>query len=478
MRINIKIKLAMVLSVLILMSTSFLAIVIINHQKMSLEIQMRNMASTLTDELANDSKMALLEGDHLSLNLTIQNVIRYPGVVNAYILDKSLSIEGHADLSEVGTPYYGDPKTILNAKDTRPWLIEEDSDTLSFATPIIFRETIVGYAVIVFSKDFVRQEVKKTIKKSTLIALLVITVVAFFSIPMASSLLRPLYRLIEGTHEIARGSLGYRIPYDKRKDEIGDLINSFNYMAEELEKKEVLKGAFNRYVSTHIADEILKKPENVRLGGEKRDITVLFGDIRGFTALTRQMQPEEIVELLNSHFTMLTEIIFNFGGTVDKFMGDAIMGLFGSPIHTEDHTEQGIKAVFCINEILSLVNKTRERGGRVPLPMGIGLDSGLVILGNMGSKVRMEYTAIGDTVNIASRLAGLAKGGEILISEAIYETVKPNIVTEQIPLVEVKGVEEPLVIYRLVGLCHGWKEDVEDAVHRISVELRKEGIIV
>src|SRR3989338_8754492 len=202
-----------------------------------------------------------------------------------------------------------------------------------------------------FSKDFINEKIKESQNKIVLITISVIIIVVLLSVPLASELLKPIFMLVKGTKEIALGNLWYRIPPGK-KDEIGDLIDSFNYMTSELEKKEILKGAFNRYVSEPVANEILKSPEKIK---------VLFADIRGFTALTRQMQPETIVELLNRYFTILTEVIFYFDGTVDKFIGDEVMGVFGSPIPREDHVKQGIKAALVIKRIMSEENRSREK---------------------------------------------------------------------------------------------------------------------
>ncbi|MBI3756027.1 MAG: adenylate/guanylate cyclase domain-containing protein [Deltaproteobacteria bacterium] len=445
------------------------------QQRLGLEAQMHNMASTITDKFANDSKMPLLQNDHLTMNLLVQNLLRYEGIINAYILDEKFFIAGHKELQEVGIKYYGDEKSLLTAKEFRPWLIENDRDTLTFASPISFKKTTVGYVVVIFSKDFIKGEVKKAQKKIIVITISVIIIVIILSIPLASGLLKPIFMLVKGTREIAMGNLWYRIPPRKR-DEIGDLIDSFNHMTSELEKKEILKGAFNRYVSKPVADEILKNPEKIQLGGESREITVIFADIREFTALTRQMQPEAIVEILNRYFTILTEVIFHFDGTVDKFIGDAVMGVFGSPIPREDHLKQGIKAAVVIKKVMSEVNRSRDKRGLVLLPMGLGLDSGDVIVGSMGSKVRMEYTAIGDAVNVSSRLTGIAKEGEILISEKVYLQMQEYISCIKLPDVNIKGITGPFSVYNLLDIKDAWKAEL-DTVFNITLDkMRKDGI--
>src|SRR3990170_27841 len=225
-----------------------------------------------------------------------------------------------------------------------------------------------------------------------------------------------------------------------------------------------MKGVFNRYVSPHVADEILKEPESLKLGGERREVTVFFADIRGFISHTRGMSPEETVETLNRYFTLITEIVFRFEGTIDKFIGDSVMCVFGSPIKSETHLEQGLKAAFAIREALSEVNSRREEKGIPPFPMGIGLDSGEVIVGNMGSKMRMEYTAVGEAVNMASRLTGLARGGEILVGENLYNGIAGMVHAGEVTGGEIKGIDSPVRLYNIAGLKGPWKSEVKGVI--------------
>jgi adenylate cyclase len=341
---------------------------------------------------------------------------------------------------------------------------------------MVFQDTTVGYTVISFSKEFISERVRGAAASVVVVAVIAIILVSLLSIPLASRLLRPLFRLFKGTKEIAIGNFDYRIP-EGGKDEMGELIRSFNMMAMELKKKEVMKGVFNRYVSPDVADEILKEPESIRLGGERRDVTVFFADIRDFTSHSVRMPPEEIVEILNRYFTLITEIVFRFEGTIDKFIGDAVMGVFGSPIKSEAHLGHGIKAVFAIREAVSRVNQLRETMGQVPFHVGIGLDSGEVIVGNMGSSMRMEYTAVGEAVNMASRLSSMARGGEILINGELYASLQGMVVAEALTDTVIKGIDRPVKLYNIVELKGGWKSEVEDFVEEETERLVTDGMV-
>lgn len=469
MKIGIKIKLALTLSLNMAIVVGFLGFIMIDQQRSALETQMRSMALSITGQFARDSKAPLLQGDKLSMGLNVQNILEYPGIEDALILNENLDVQ----CCKKGESKQNIVVDSWKTASTPPWLIKEDMNTLSFLSPVVFQKTTVGYVNIKFSKRFINEKISEAITRVSIISISLISFLALLTLPFAARLLKPLFGIHRATSEIAMGNLGHRLP-DSRKDEIGELQRSFNNMAIKLEQKEVLKGALNRYVSKDIADEILNNPDNIHLGGEKKDVTVFFSDIRGFTAFSQQMEPEEVVELLNHYFSLLTEAIFHFGGSVDKFIGDAVMAVFGSPVKDENHMEQGIKAAVAIRELLDRANSLREKKGLSALPMGAGFDSGMAIAGNMGSSVRMEYTVIGDTVNLAARLSGVAKGGEIILDKKVFDKISEHAIGELCPEVSIKGIDKPLSLYKLSSLKGSWKDDVDTYVAKTIVTMEKE----
>ncbi len=472
MKIGIKARLAIILSLLGLVTTVAMGAVMISLQKGSLEEQFRTMASTITGELASDSKIPLMQKDTLAMHLLIESMLDYPGIYDAYVLSDNFVIEGHMNPQQVGEKYFDHKRLVSVAKERGPWLVREDGGMLTLASPIIFKDTTVGYTVVSFSNEFIKESIRGAITTAVLITMIAVVIVGLISMPLASTLLRPVFRLIKATREISLGNLDYRVPV-KGESEIGDLARSFNDMATELKKKEVMKGVFNRYVSPHVADEIMKEPERVMLGGDRRRVTVLFADIRGFTPLSSRLLPEVTVEILNRYFTLATEIIFRFEGTVDKFIGDAVMSVFGSPIRCEHHLPQAIKAAFAIGRATGVMNDRRHLRGLTPLYMGLGVDTGEVIVGNMGSQMRMEFTAIGEAVNMASRLTDIARPGELLISSAAYEEVKDNIEAKRLPEMSIKGVDGISAVYRVEGLKGTWKQEVDSVVDEVLMEFER-----
>ena len=219
------------------------------------------------------------------------------------------------------------------------------------------------------------------------------------------------------------------------------------YILEKIKRRKVLS-AFRKYVAPQVVEELSRKGEfHVELGGSKRDIAVLFVDIRGFTPMSESLKPEQVVEILNEYLSLTTNAIFQNGGTLDKFVGDATMAVFNAPFDLEDYV---YKAVCTARDIAAgsaeLEKKLMERFGKT-VSFGIGVNCGEAVVGNIGCEYRMDYTAIGDTVNTAARLESNAKAGQILISEAVYEAVKDRLEVTEVGVISLKGKSNGVFVY-------------------------------
>lgn len=236
----------------------------------------------------------------------------------------------------------------------------------------------------------------------------------------------------------------------------------FKYITEEKEKKWI-KGAFQYYVTESVMDEILKNPDMLKLGGEERELTVLFSDIRGFTTISEQLSPEKLVSLLNEYLTAMTDIVFEYRGYLDKYIGDAVMVVYGAPLPQEDHSRQACVTALKMMTELKLLQEKWEKEGLPFLDIGIGINTGPMVIGNMGSKRRFNYTVMGDSVNLASRLEGLNKnyGTHIIVSEKVYENVRNEFLCRELDMVTVKGKTEPSKIYELMGRIENTTDIVE-----------------
>jgi adenylate cyclase len=231
-------------------------------------------------------------------------------------------------------------------------------------------------------------------------------------------------------------------------------ISMQRFLAEERERERVRK-AFESYVAPTVVQEMLKHPEQLRLGGERREITVLFSDIRGFTSISEHMEndPESLVRLLHDFLNPMSNIIINHGGTIDKYMGDAIMAEFGAPLVQPDHALLACRAALEMAVTLKNLNAQWQEQGRLPLKIGVGVNSGPVAVGNMGSERLFDYTAIGDNVNLASRLEGLNKyyGTSILISQSTADLLGDSFILREVDRVQVKGKAQAAGIFEMIG---------------------------
>ena len=217
---------------------------------------------------------------------------------------------------------------------------------------------------------------------------------------------------------------------------------------ENIREEERKRGIYQRFLSPQIVDEIMNKAKTISLGGRRQNVTILFSDIRGFTEITEAKPPEYIVDLLNEYFAEMIDVIFKYGGTLDKFIGDGLMAVFGTPIYYKDHAKRGVAAALEMQEKLKALNMRNRKRGFVELAVGIGVNTGSVIAGNIGSEKRMEYTVVGNGVNIASRLEGLAQGGQILITESTYNELKGlKLDVEKLKQVQVRGKRGAMDIY-------------------------------
>ncbi len=230
-------------------------------------------------------------------------------------------------------------------------------------------------------------------------------------------------------------------------------ITIYRYVTEEKEKKKI-RGAFQYYLTASVINEMLKDPSKLKLGGDKKNLSVLFSDIRGFTTVSEKLTPEELVHLLNEYLTAMTDIVFKYDGLLDKYMGDAIMAVYGAPLDQPDHPLRACRTALDMIEALKKLQGKWSAEGRPVLNIGVGINTGEMVVGNMGSQMRFDYTVMGDSVNLGSRLEGINKeyGTNIVISEFTYEAVKDTLLCRELDSVRVKGKKLPVKIYELVGV--------------------------
>ncbi|HEX3274778.1 MAG TPA: adenylate/guanylate cyclase domain-containing protein [Gemmatimonadales bacterium] len=222
--------------------------------------------------------------------------------------------------------------------------------------------------------------------------------------------------------------------------------------AEQIRREAMVRSNFERYFAPNVAADIAQRGEAIGQGGERRPTTVLFSDIRGFTAIAEAMGPDAIARFLSEYFSEMVEVIFEHGGTLDKFIGDAVMALWGSPIAHVDDPDRAVRAAIGMQRAIGRLNERWMAQGRPEIGVGIGINHGEVFAGNIGSHRRLEYTVIGDAVNVAARLCAEAGPGEILVSEQLLKVVRDQLSCDYLPEMALKGKAHTVQVYRVRGI--------------------------
>ena len=244
------------------------------------------------------------------------------------------------------------------------------------------------------------------------------------------------------------------------------LLNmSYGFFVESRGKRQ-LAGLFGQYVPPELVQEMAKNPEKVDMAGESREMTVLFSDIRGFTQISEGLDPKQLTQMMNEFLTPMTKIIHEHRGTIDKYMGDAIMAFWGAPLKDENHAQNALNAALQMNAAITSINEKFAKKGWSGIKMGFGLNTGNMVVGNMGSSFRMAYTVMGDSVNLGSRIEGLTKyyGVDIMVSEFV-KAQTPTILYRELDLVRVKGKDKPVAIFEPIGLAETLTKETIDALN-------------
>ncbi len=281
-----------------------------------------------------------------------------------------------------------------------------------------------------------------------IIAISVITslLLSFF---VSKSVSTPLEKLAHAISEVEKENLNVQMDIVSN-DEIGKVTEGFNRMVKGLKKSELLKESFGKYLSEEIRDEILSG--RVSLDGEMKRVTLLFSDLRDFTTLVENTHPTKVVTILNQYFTEMTSAIKIHRGQVLQYVGDEIEAVFGAPVAYDDHPDMAVRAALEMRKRLIVLNQRLEKQGFKPLRHGIGIHTGAVLAGNIGSKDRVSYALVGDTVNLASRIEGLTKtySWDIILSQTSHDLLIDTFPTEQLSAVKLKGKKEEVMIYKLL----------------------------
>jgi class 3 adenylate cyclase len=301
----------------------------------------------------------------------------------------------------------------------------------------------VDYPVTVYLARLVA--VRNTIVGASLLGALAALILGVI---VARRVTGPITALTETATRVQAGDLSVEVPVHSR-DEVGRLTHAFNEMIEGLRQRDFIRNTFGRYVSPEVAQELLASPEAQRLGGEKREVTILMSDLRGYTRFAELGEAEAVMAVLNDVLARMTDVIIAHGGTINEFIGDAIFAIFGAPLAHPDHAERAAAAAIAMQRAMANVNEVHTTRGLPRFEMGIGINTGEAVVGNIGSEQRAKYAVVGAAVNLAARVEGCTVGGQIFLGPRTYACVRDLVEVGEPLSVEVKGVAEPLLLYEL-----------------------------
>jgi adenylate cyclase len=453
-RLPLRLKLSILITSLLTVTVLVLSGSLLRSQQQTLTDEMRKRGLTIAQNLAAGSKTALLTQDTLGLQLMVRDVARDGDVAYVAVTDPTGKVIAHSDLAQLGRELER-PDGATPLADTilvQAFSLPGQSEVIDFSVPLVFRHVHVGAAYVGFSQAGIAQAVARARTHAFVITLAMLAVGIGGAVGLGAALARPVVRLMQGTRAVADGDFSVALPVTSR-DELGTLTQAFNDMSRSLGEKEMIKRAFSRYVAREVVNEILKAPEQIALTGARRQVTVLFCDIRGFTATAESLPPEEVVELLNAFYDLMIETTFKHDGTLDKFLGDGVMAVFGAPLYRPDHALMAARTALAMQASIRELSARRVAAGKSPLNVGIGLNAGEVIAGTVGTDTRMEYTVVGDCVNLAARLESRACPGQILISADTYTRLNGEVRGRALGRFSVKGKDEAVEVWELLGLA-------------------------
>ncbi len=450
---SLSVKFSALIVTLLLVACVSLALVATQHERGALESEVEKRGAALALSLAGAAKeplLAIRQGgfdEELTLDRLVEEAATGDGVVAVHLLGLDGSPLATLDRHKGPTP-----ESLLYEDDSQGVQTVRNDGRLLVAAPVRYSGLRVGEAQVELDLDvLVTPVVQRTTRQLTYIAVTLVAFGVVAGIIFVALLVGPLRRLRRGVERLRDGDLSARVPPTSR-DEVGELTRSFNQMGDSLQQKQRVQNAFGRYVNDYVLHQLLEGPEDEALAGMEREVTILFCDIRGFTHLSEDMKARDVVSLLHEIFQLVSDKILEHGGTIDKFIGDSVMAYFGAPMLQDDHAARAVHAAVAILDVLEQRNTAiaiRTEEGEQPVEVGIGIHSGMVVVGNIGSDRRTDYTAVGDAVNVAHRLEKLARPGEILVSEAVQRRVRAEQPMRFEGERQLSGREEPVHVYSL-----------------------------
>lgn len=343
-------------------------------------------------------------------------------------------------------------KKLMSEETPRRQMRFQDPETGAMMVGA-YNKTAYGVTVVSqIPEELILEPAQDAKRQAFFITGLVLSGALFFIFLFSMTLTSPIEKLAELIAVVSKGNFDVKATaHVKSHDEVGDLAVAFDHMTEGLKERDKVKNLFSKFHGSSVAEDLISN--DIGVGGQNKEVVVFFSDIRGFTSFSEKRNPEEVVAMLNEYFGVMVAIINRHGGVVDKFIGDAIMAIWGAPKSSENDSHQAVRACIEMRRGLAELNEKRIARGEPAIMIGMGLHAGRAISGTIGSDERMEYTVIGNTVNTASRIEASTKafGSDLLISDDVISRIGDGFLTDYAGAAEVKGRSEALKMYKVRG---------------------------
>jgi class 3 adenylate cyclase len=338
-----------------------------------------------------------------------------------------------------------------SSESEQSFAIEDGTERiLGRSVPLTMGETPWRVVVSVPERDYT-EPVDALAHRTLILGVVGLALVGTGGVVAVRRLTWPLRRLAAHALRIGRRRRDSEGSPDPR-DEIGALAHSLHRAAQTARDHDLVKGLLGRYVNPELAQRWLQERRSPELGGEAREVAILMSDLRGFSALSERLGPEAVFAVLNRYLGRMTEVIHAHGGTINEFIGDGILVLFGAPTARPDDAQRAVRCAWAMQEALAALNAEGRVLGHAELRMGIGVNAGMVVAGHIGGRNRAAYTVVGPVVNRTARMVDLARAGEVLLSDVMLARVREDVAVGPERRARVKGVSVPLTVYRLLGL--------------------------
>jgi len=471
-RFPIVLKISLSICLLLIFAMAALSWAIYSKQERQIHDQLQAYGAVISDQLAATVKEALFSKSTFELELLLSNVADNEQILGAAVFDSTFKkIVGSGVLPNTADIDFSVVQQVLpfnRLRANQSPISQQEFQTFKQAilrlSPVNYRGVIGGYVMVLLPEESLKAVYKDAFQSVVVITLLLLVLIIPMAILISRQMSNPILSLLKATKSLGKNG-GYRIN-EYRSDEIGQLIDSINSMGKDLLRKSEIEQRLEKLLSKDVARKIIKDLDTVSIGGEQTQATVLFADIVGFTSISEQLSPQQVSNFLNEYFEYLNRCCNFYFGSIDKYIGDCIMVVFGAHDKDQNQKYNAIACAIVMQRVLTELNELRVAEGKFSVQLRIGINCGDMLAGMIGSSERMEYTVVGDAVNLASRLCGEAEAGQIIVDESFYKCIssRHKLQVTEPRQIKVRGKQEIITIYQVKQIEFEQRQSVESLV--------------